>query len=182
MIIFDLICLDANHRFEGWFGSSQDYADQHDRGLLDCPVCGSKNIAKAAMAPNLGRKGNQAPVSRESTEAGNGPHAEPVTSKVPVPAEYKELIGKLAKAQAKMLANSEWVGDRFAARARDIHYGPPTYLYNGKFNSFAAAFATANDTPKIALAPSLDLLAVPSISHICLSIYSCSKTETPINS
>ena len=59
---------------------------------------------------------------------------------------------------------------------------PPTYLYNGKFNSFAAAFATANDTPKIALAPSLDLLAVPSISHICLSIYSCSKTETPINS
>ena len=123
MIIFDLICLDANHRFEGWFGSSQDYADQHDRGLLDCPVCGSKNIAKAAMAPNLGRKGNQAPVSREPTEAGNGPRAEPVTSKLPVPAEYKELIGKLAKAQAKMLANSEWVGDRFAARARDIHYG-----------------------------------------------------------
>ena len=65
MIIFDLICLDANHRFEGWFGSSQDYADQHDRGLLDCPVCGSKNIAKAAMAPNLGRKGRFAARARD---------------------------------------------------------------------------------------------------------------------
>ena len=123
MIIFDLICADENHRFEGWFGSSQDYAEQQARGLLDCPVCGSKNIAKAAMAPNLGRKGNQAPVSAQPTEAGNGPDAAPVSSEMPVPTEYQELIGKLAKAQAKMLANSEWVGDKFADRARDIHYG-----------------------------------------------------------
>ena len=123
MIIFDLICADENHRFEGWFGSSQDYAEQQARGLLDCPVCGSKNIAKAAMAPNLGRKGNQAPVSAQPTEAGNGRDAAPVSSKMLVPAEYQELISKLAKAQAKMLANSEWVGDKFADRARDIHYG-----------------------------------------------------------
>jgi hypothetical protein len=27
---------------------------------------------------------------------------------------------------------------------------PPTYLYNGNPNSFAAAFATARETPKIA--------------------------------
>lgn len=120
MIIFDLICADENHQFEGWFGSSQDYAEQLARGLLDCPVCGSKNIAKAAMAPNLGRKGNQEPVSVQSAE---GPRTAPVSSKVSVPAEYQELIGKLAKAQAKMLANSEWVGDKFADRARDIHYG-----------------------------------------------------------
>jgi hypothetical protein len=120
MIIFDLICADEKHRFEGWFGSSQDYAEQQARGLLNCPVCGSKNIAKAAMAPNLGRKGNQESVSVPSADE---PGAAPVSSKVPVPAEYQELIGKLAKAQAKMLANFEWVGDEFADRARDIHYG-----------------------------------------------------------
>lgn len=123
MIIFDLICADENHRFEGWFGSSQDYAEQQARGLLDCPVCGSKSIAKAPMAPNLGRKGNQVPVLAQPTEVGQGPDAAPVSSKMPVPAEYQVLIGKLAKAQAKMLANSEWVGDKFADRARDIHYG-----------------------------------------------------------
>jgi len=124
MIIFDLICADGEHRFEGWFGSSKDYAAQQDRGLLDCPVCGSKNISKAAMAPNLGRKGNQEPAA---TKPSDGPSetqvTKPVSNKVAVPAEYQEMIGKLVRAQEKMLANSEWVGDKFADRARDIHYG-----------------------------------------------------------
>ncbi|WP_373491933.1 DUF1178 family protein [Parasphingorhabdus sp.] len=124
MIIFDLICADARHRFEGWFGSSKDYADQQDRGLLDCPVCGSKNITKAVMAPNLSRKGNQqSATSKSEVEAANPPEAQAVSSRVTVPAEYQEMFGKLAKAQEKMLANSEWVGDKFADRARDIHYG-----------------------------------------------------------
>lgn len=124
MIIFDLICADGNHRFEGWFGSSRDYADQKDRGLLDCPVCGSKNIAKAAMAPNLARKGNQEAVQvRQAGEQSEHLPSKSVASKAALPAEYQEIIGKLAKAQEKMLADSEWVGDKFAARARDIHYG-----------------------------------------------------------
>lgn len=123
MIIFDLKCADGDHQFEGWFGSSQDYAEQKARGLLDCPVCGSKNIAKAAMAPNLGRKGNQGPVSAQPAEDQAGSRVAPVSSSMSVPAEYQELIGKLARAQEEMLANSEWVGDKFADRARDIHYG-----------------------------------------------------------
>ena len=124
MIIFDLICADGQHRFEGWFGSSNDYAEQQARGLLDCPVCGSKNIAKAVMAPNLGRKGNQGPVTASPADDRPLPQTKkPVISKAAVPAEYQEMIGKLAKAQEKMLANSEWVGDKFADRARDIHYG-----------------------------------------------------------
>ena len=41
---------------------------------------------------------------------------------------------------------------------------PPTYLYKGNPNSFAAAFAAANETPKIAFAPNFDLLGVPSKS------------------
>ncbi len=124
MIIFDLICAEGQHRFEGWFGSSKDYAEQQARGLLDCPVCGSKKIAKAAMAPNLGRKGNQEPAAAMPTEDRPEPQAaKPVGSKVAVPAEYKDMIGKLVKAQEQMLANSEWVGDKFADRARDIHYG-----------------------------------------------------------
>ena len=124
MIIFDLICAEGQHRFEGWFGSSQDYAEQLDRGLLDCPVCGSKNIAKAAMAPNVGRKGNQELASPKSTADRSEIQAtKPVTNEMAVPADYKKMIGKLVEAQEKMLASSEWVGDKFADRARDIHYG-----------------------------------------------------------
>jgi hypothetical protein len=124
MIIFDLICADGEHRFEGWFGSSKDYAEQQARGLLDCPVCGSKNIAKAVMAPNVGRKGNQQPAAvRPADDQPESRTALPVSSKVAVPVEYQEMIGKLVKVQETMLANSEWVGDEFADRARDIHYG-----------------------------------------------------------
>ena len=47
---------------------------------------------------------------------------------------------------------------------------PPMYLYNGISNDLAAALATANDTPKIALAPNLPLLSVPSNSISNLSI------------
>ncbi|MEH6789172.1 DUF1178 family protein [Parasphingorhabdus sp.] len=124
MIIFDLTCSEGGHRFEGWFASSADYADQQANGLLDCPVCGSSKIEKAAMAPNVARKGNQTPAAAPATDGRpDSPPAKPVSSRVTVPAEYQELIGKLAKAQAQMLSNSEWVGDKFAARARDIHYG-----------------------------------------------------------
>ena len=124
MIVFDLMCVDQGHRFEGWFGSSRDYEDQQNRGLLDCPVCGSANVGKAAMAPNVGRKGNQLPAfAKPADDQSETKAPAPVSNKAPVPAEYRQIIGELAKAQEKLLASSEWVGDKFADRARDIHYG-----------------------------------------------------------
>lgn len=124
MIIFDLKCADEEHHFEGWFGSSQDYAEQLARGLLDCPVCGSRNIGKAAMAPNLGKKANQQRMTAGPTESTAGDQAVSSASNgTTVPTEYAEVIGKLAEVQEKLLSGSEWVGDQFAERARDIHYG-----------------------------------------------------------
>ena len=60
MIVFDLCC-DAGHRFEGWFGSSEDYAGQQARGLVSCPTCDSTVVDKAPMAPAVPRKGNRQP-------------------------------------------------------------------------------------------------------------------------
>ena len=48
----------------------------------------------------------------------------------------------------------------------------PKYLKRDIFFSIAAAFATANETDRIALAPSFDLLAVLSSSIIFESINS----------
>ena len=112
MIVFDLAC-DNAHTFEGWFRSSEDFMAQQDRGHLMCPVCDSAAVVKAPMAPAVPAKGNRV-------------SAEP--SKVPVakgklPAEVVEAFKALAAAQAKALAKSEWVGDRFASEVRSMHYG-----------------------------------------------------------
>jgi len=136
MIIFDLICQDGAHQFEGWFGSSKDFEQQRGDGMIICPTCGCARINKAVMAPNVGAKGNQAPSlppiiptsARPSPEpvaavASQAAESKSVSKTVQVPAEFQELIGKLAKAQEKMLADSEWVGGDFAERAREIHYG-----------------------------------------------------------
>ncbi|MEP2989438.1 MAG: DUF1178 family protein [Parasphingorhabdus sp.] len=129
MIVFDLICKNASHQFEGWFGSSDDFEQQKSSGLLICPMCGSADINKALMAPNVGAKGNQvsesktvekAPAFAQTNDTSNE-RAE--NSAVQVPAEYKEILEKLAKAQTRVLEKSEWVGDDLPEKAREMHYG-----------------------------------------------------------
>ncbi|KKC29358.1 hypothetical protein CDSM653_01626 [Caldanaerobacter subterraneus subsp. pacificus DSM 12653] len=63
-----------------------------------------------------------------------------------------------------------------------LAFTPPKYWYRGRPSSSAAAFATAKDTPKIAFAPNLLLLGVPSSSIIALSIATWSCASIPINS
>lgn len=117
MIVFDLHCTDG-HRFEGWFGSSADYADQQARGLLACPSCGSAEVSKAPMAPAVPAKGNarQEVLPPEAT-----PQQQLVNT--PLPPKVQKALTALAKAQAEALKNSTWVGDKFAAETRKMHYG-----------------------------------------------------------
>ncbi len=112
MIVFDLSCSEG-HRFEGWFGSSDDYAEQKQSGLLACPECGSEEIGKAPMAPAVPAKGNRRAGPRETTQVASGE----------MPPAVKKAFVALAKAQAKALESSTWVGDRFAEKAREMHYG-----------------------------------------------------------
>lgn len=114
MIVFDLHC-DQGHRFEGWFGSSDDYEAQRKRGFVECPECGSKTVGKAPMAPAVGAKGN-----RGDAETAPKPAQ---LSNAPMPPEVENAIKQLAKAQAKALESSTWVGDKFADEARSQHYG-----------------------------------------------------------
>ena len=114
MIVFDLSC-DAGHRFEGWFGSSEDFAGQQARGLVSCPACGSAAVDKAPMAPAVPRKGNRqaAPAHPEKQAMTRGP----------MPPAVAEALHKLAEAQSRALKDSKWVGDAFAEQSRAMHYG-----------------------------------------------------------
>ncbi len=125
MIVFDLCC-DNGHVFEGWFGSSDDFAEQKASGLMICPACGSDAVEKAPMAPSVGKKGSQLRVERPAASTAEAePTDVPIApvSNGEMPAEVKEAISKLADAQAKALKNSKWVGRKFAEESRKIHYG-----------------------------------------------------------
>ena len=112
MIVFDLKCAADGHVFEAWFGSSGGYEDLRVRGLLACPICGGSDVTKAVMAPNLPAKSN----SRGETL----PVAKPAETG---DAEAKTLIAAMAKAQARLLSESQWVGRDFDAKARAMDAG-----------------------------------------------------------
>lgn len=126
MIVFDLHC-EHGHRFEGWFKSSSDYEDQKARGLVSCPECGTHMVSKAPMAPAVPAKGNTKPDARlqrvPQEIAAQPPTQDQAVSNAEPPAEVKKAIEALAKAQAKALENSTYVGKDFTKQAREMHYG-----------------------------------------------------------
>lgn len=133
MIVFDLVCRNHGHRFEGWFASSQDFARQQQRGLVCCPQCESQDIIKAPMAPRLNRKGNQqvapqtAPASVQAPVPPSAPESMAAPAAPALPPELREKLHAamtaLAKAQAEAIQSSRWVGKNFAEDARAMHYG-----------------------------------------------------------
>lgn len=119
MIVFDLECRAAGHRFEGWFGSGDDFASQQARGLVSCPQCGSSDVIKAPMAPAVPRKGNQietrpAQPAAPSQQAMQAPALSP---------EAAQVIRAIAEMQAEVIKRSRWVGGNFAEESRAMHYG-----------------------------------------------------------
>lgn len=119
MIVFDLECHAGRHRFEGWFASSADFADQQERGLVACPECGSANVTKAPMAAKLARKGNQSMSSLATTPAA----PQQAMSKGAMPPEALRMMQALAAIQSEALKDSRWVGNKFAEESRAMHYG-----------------------------------------------------------
>ena len=104
MIKYALSC-DHDHAFEGWFGSSSDYDDQAARGLVDCPVCGSKTVRKQIMAPAV---------------AGTKAHK---SAPEPSVAMREMMMTAMGEVRRKVEENFDYVGDGFAKEARDIHDG-----------------------------------------------------------
>ena len=103
MIKYALAC-EHDHEFEGWFGSSDDYDDQHASGLMSCPVCGSGAVRKQIMAPAVSGTKAQHP----------GPPPEVV---------QQMAMQAMARMRQEVEDNFDYVGDAFAKEARAIHEG-----------------------------------------------------------
>lgn len=119
MKVYNLACEEADHRFEGWFGSEQDFVEQQGRGLLSCPVCGSLQIKKLLSAPrlNLGAHGGPAQVEDQGQQ--EAPPQELSSSQHLLQVQQQAALLALAR---NVIANTEDVGHAFAEEARRMHY------------------------------------------------------------
>lgn len=130
MIKYQLIC-DKSHEFEGWFGDSATFESQQESGLLTCPVCGSADVRRALMAPNLA-----SPKTRKTDLAEQQPSAQPepqpqpqapqqASAALPPAAARKmqELMSEMRALQTRIREECRDVGNDFAEEARKIHYG-----------------------------------------------------------
>jgi hypothetical protein len=105
MKVLDLQC-PHGHRFEGWFASADDFEAQAAKHLVECPICGAKEVSRLPSAPRLNLSGASA---AQPAAAANGSAAQ-------------EWQARAMRALREVLEKTENVGDRFAEEARRIHY------------------------------------------------------------
>ena len=109
MIRFTLACENA-HDFEAWFGSNDDYDDQVERGLVECPHCGSTRVTKALMRPR---------VTTGRTKEARGEAARSTLMN----AHATAMREKMSEFARHVRENTTDVGAKFPEEARRIHYG-----------------------------------------------------------
>lgn len=101
MIVYSLACA-KGHGFEGWFKDSAAFDAQAADGKLVCPVCNSRKVTKAPMAPS---------VSGSKTKG------------QPTAGELRKMRQFMTGLRKYVEENAENVGRKFPEEARKIHYG-----------------------------------------------------------
>ena len=103
MIVYNLRCSN-DHEFEGWFRDSAAFDAQEAAKKLVCPICETRQVEKAIMAPAL-----SGAVGQEKS--------------APTPDEMRQMRQFMTGLRKHIVDNAENVGPRFVEEARKIHYG-----------------------------------------------------------
>lgn len=116
MKVFDLHC-PQDHVFEGWFASEADFRSQTERGLVECPLCGSTALRKGLSAPRL-NLGAQPPQSAAapSTAVASQPSAQ-------ARQKLHAMQAAWLQASRQVIEKTEDVGDQFSDQALRMHKG-----------------------------------------------------------
>ncbi|MGD0192234.1 MAG: DUF1178 family protein [Rhizomicrobium sp.] len=101
MIVYALKCA-ADHTFDSWFKSSNAFDEQAAAGKLVCPICMTRKVEKAPMAPSLGNS---------------------IGERNSAPEEMRKARRFMTGLRKYVEANADYVGPGFAEEARKIHYG-----------------------------------------------------------
>lgn len=151
MKVLDLRC-QQDHAFEGWFAREQDFQDQLQRGLLQCPLCGSSAVRKTLSAPriNLGARDAQEPAATDAATV-----ADATDARHPPAPDIAHLQATLRQLARKALAQAEDVGPRFVDEARRMHRGEaPERSIKGQASAAEAERLLDEGIPVLALPPS----------------------------
>ncbi|MBB1490542.1 DUF1178 family protein [Paracoccus sp. MC1854] len=112
MIRYALRC-DKGHDFDGWFRSAAGFDRLNAEGQVNCSICGSPTVEKAPMAPAV--------PSRDETGAR------------PLDQPGSALEAAMTMLRRHVEENSDYVGESFAATARQMHDGEiPHRLIHGE--------------------------------------------------
>jgi hypothetical protein len=103
VIHYALTC-ENEHKFDAWFASAGAYEAQSQRGIVTCPICDSKDVHKALMAPAVSRA-----------------NSEKVSLSIGHP-EHSQLRAAMRALRDKVTSEADYVGDKFAEEARRIHF------------------------------------------------------------
>ena len=115
MIKYRLNCRHG-HDFEAWFAGSDAFDAQSRKAQVVCPACGSTEVAKAIMAPNVATRG---PAGREPDRTVGGRT---------IPAAALRVLSEMRQ---EVERHADYVGLAFAEEARRIHHEevPPRRIY-----------------------------------------------------
>lgn len=102
MIHYNLKCSN-NHVFSSWFDNLDAFEKLEKTKMLSCPSCGSDDIKRAIMSPqiSLSRSKHNFSLSKPASD----------------------VEKKILDARKKIEAESEDVGQNFASEARAMHEG-----------------------------------------------------------
>lgn len=117
MIRYQLKCR-KGHQFEAWFRSSDDFDAQAKRKHVACPTCGSTSVSKAIMAPSVAKSTRSRKSAPDHPAAPAGAGSETVQL---ANTEQRQMTAMMRALRDEVLAQSEYVGPRFAEEARRIH-------------------------------------------------------------
>lgn len=109
MMRFSLAC-ERGHEFEAWFGGNADLDAQAERGLVECPACGSHEVSRALSTPALST-GRRKDARLEGAKG------------MLTNARDAAMRSKMAELARHVRENTTDVGERFPEEARRIHFG-----------------------------------------------------------
>jgi hypothetical protein len=112
MIRYQLRC-ENNHRFDGWFPNIAEFERQQKKDLLVCPLCDTKRVDRAIMAPSIGKT--------TAKKKKTNDYSDQITNDTMIPAaQAKNILRKIRKHIVNEFDN---VGDKFVKEYRKFEKG-----------------------------------------------------------
>lgn len=113
------LCCSRDHRFEGWFGSEDDFQKQLAQGVVACPVCEDTAVQKRPSAPRIQRSARAQATAESLSERAQQAGAQtgsPTSDRGRAEQAWLEHM-------RRVMARTVDVGEAFPEEARKMHYG-----------------------------------------------------------